>query len=302
MKRALVIDPYTRREIGFVCLTREELLKAVSNPIRIKILRLLSARPMYVRELAEELGINEQTAYYHVNELKRAGLISEVGVVKRKGAVARRLSTAIDGIAVIFKEEIRHEYERLPGFLDELLHYDRAIMVLSNPIAHGPYRGRGMDHHLAAQLAFYIGCKYGAGSELVIKLDTEMRPEDLQENLIVVGGPVANIVTAKLNKYLPIWFDEARDHSIVSKFSGKMYPDDEIGVIELIENPFNPGKTILVIAGKRHTGTKAAFLALTRRWRELSQPNRYEGSYIAHVVEGVDADGDGILDDAEVLE
>jgi len=302
VKRALIIDPYTRREIGSVCLTREELLKAVSNPIRVKILRLLSARPMYVRELAEELGINEQTAYYHVNELKRAGLISEVGVVKRKGAVARRLSTTIDGIAVIFREEVRREYERLPDFLDELLRYDRTIMVLSDPVAHGPYRGRGMDHHLAAQLAFYIGCKYGVDSELIVKLDTEMKPKDLRENLIIVGGPIANVVTAKLNKHLPIWFDETRDHSIVSKFSGRVYSDDENGVIEFIENPFNSEKAILVIAGKRHAGTKAAFIALTRRWRELSQPNKYEDSCIAHVIEGVDADGDGVLDDAEVLE
>lgn len=302
MRRALVVDPYTRREIGSVCLAREELLKAISNPLRIRILRLLSSKPMYVRELAEELGINEQTAYYHVNELKRAGLVSEVGVVKRKGAVARKLSTTIDGIAVIFREEVKYEHVRLPLFLDDLLRYNRAVMILSNPIAHGPYRGRGTDHYLAAQLAFYIGCKYGATSELVVKLDTEVEPKDLQENLIVVGGPIANMVTDKLNEHMPIRFDGSRDHLIISKFSDKIYSSDEAGVVELIENPFNPEKTVLVIAGKRHAGTKAAFLALTLKWEELSQPNRYNRGYIAHVVGGVDADGDGILDDAEVLE
>jgi len=47
--------------------------------------------------------------------------------------------------------------------------------------------------------------------DLSVKLDTEIRMEDLENNnLIVVGGPVVNAITEKFNAKLPIKFDEEK--------------------------------------------------------------------------------------------
>lgn len=302
MKRALVIDPDTRRELGLVGLVHDETLKALSNPLRVKMMKILSLKPMYVRELAEELGLNEQTAYYHVNELRRAGLLTEVEIVRKKGASARRLAAAVEGVAVLFKKETRIILTGLPSFFEELFSTGHVVMVLSNPTPHGPYRGRGVDHYLAAQLAFNLGSYYGDRGRLTVKLDTEITREDWRENLIVVGGPMVNMVTARLNPTLPIHFNTRKGNIVVSKLSGNAYYEDETGVVELVKNPFNPRRYVLVLAGKRHVGTRAAFAALARRREELSAPNTYDNSIVAHVVEGVDSDGDGVIDDAEVLE
>ena len=50
----------------------DELLKAISDPNRLAILRLLSQRPRYGKELAEELGIAAPTTSYHLDKLMQA--------------------------------------------------------------------------------------------------------------------------------------------------------------------------------------------------------------------------------------
>lgn len=56
----------------------EELAKiceALSNPVRVKILKLLCQKEWYVYELAKELGISRQLLYLHLKKLEKAGLI-----------------------------------------------------------------------------------------------------------------------------------------------------------------------------------------------------------------------------------
>lgn len=52
----------------------DELIKAISDPNRLAILRLLSQRPRYGKELAEELGIAAPTTSYHLDKLMQAKL------------------------------------------------------------------------------------------------------------------------------------------------------------------------------------------------------------------------------------
>lgn len=48
---------------------------AISNPLRIKILKHLIEKEWYVYELAKELGISRQLLYLHLKKLEKAGLV-----------------------------------------------------------------------------------------------------------------------------------------------------------------------------------------------------------------------------------
>jgi len=117
----------------------------------------------------------------------------------------------------------------------------------------------------------------------------------------VVGGPAANFVADRLNEHLPIHSDPGRGFALVSRCSGRVYGDDNHGVVELVRNPFGRGY-VLLLGGVHLPGTKAAFAALFKHGGRLAEPNAYDSRVVAHVVEGVDSDGDGEIDDAVVLE
>ena len=59
---------------------------------------------------------------------------------------------------------------------------------------------------------------------------------------------------------------------------------------------------ILHIAGLRNSGTKAAILAFLKHFNEVKKGNLYDYTFESHVVEGLDLDSDGIVDDVEFLE
>ncbi|QDA31125.1 winged helix-turn-helix transcriptional regulator [Thermococcus indicus] len=48
---------------------------ALSNPVRVRILKLLCRKEWYVYELAKELGISRQLLYLHLKKLEKAGLV-----------------------------------------------------------------------------------------------------------------------------------------------------------------------------------------------------------------------------------
>ena len=100
--------------------------------------------------------------------------------------------------------------------------------------------------------------------DLSVKLDTEVRAEDLEKNIIVIGGPVVNTITGKFNPKLPIRFEKQENWAVHSTISEKTYTSDEIGIIIKTKNPFNPRKSLLLVAGKRYSGTKAAIIAFVK--------------------------------------
>ena len=67
-------------------------------------------------------------------------------------------------------------------------------------------------------------------------------------------------------------------------------------------NPFQPSKRLLFVAGLRRRGTNAALLSFPKNFDELCKPNDYDATFIAHVVEGIDADNDGRVDMVEFCE
>lgn len=52
------------------------LYKALSDPTRLKMLRLLSEREMYPQQVADEMGLSKPTVHHHLVLLRSAGLLS----------------------------------------------------------------------------------------------------------------------------------------------------------------------------------------------------------------------------------
>ncbi|MDR1599092.1 MAG: helix-turn-helix domain-containing protein [Oscillospiraceae bacterium] len=51
------------------------IMKALGSPLRLEILRILGAQPMYINEIAQALGVPVSTASLNVHELEDAGLL-----------------------------------------------------------------------------------------------------------------------------------------------------------------------------------------------------------------------------------
>jgi predicted transcriptional regulator len=66
----------TVKEVGVVEGANE--MRILSNPVAWKIISLLSRQPLYPSQVAKELGIYEQSAYYYIRKLLSIGAISHV--------------------------------------------------------------------------------------------------------------------------------------------------------------------------------------------------------------------------------
>lgn len=64
-----------------------EQLRAVSDPLRVAIFRLLREREHTVKQLCDELGESSTRLYYHVGELERVGLVRLVRTETKSGTV-----------------------------------------------------------------------------------------------------------------------------------------------------------------------------------------------------------------------
>ena len=142
--------------------------------------------------------------------------------------------------------------------------------------------------------------QYAAFSPPLYCLDTEARGELKHRNLILLGGPKVNTVVNEINEHLPIYF-EGKTFGIHSRLSGKRY-EENVGIVEVVENPFNKTKKILLAAGLNQASTRTAVLALINELDKMSDGNMFDKKQLAHVVQGFDEDGDGIVDAVEILE
>jgi DNA-binding transcriptional ArsR family regulator len=65
----------------------DQVLKAISHPIRIEVLRILNTRVASPNELSRELGESLSNVSYHFKDLRRDGCIELVDTQPRRGAV-----------------------------------------------------------------------------------------------------------------------------------------------------------------------------------------------------------------------
>lgn len=297
------IDSLPAKELSF------NQLKPLSSKLAQEILIELAKEPSYPKEIAKKLKVNEQKVYYHIRNLEKARIIDIVNKKNIGGAVANFYG--IVEPAFYFKFKPFEEAQKIPGFEEEPNDFLEpfiedgklnATIIVGSPDPHGPDKARSRDGYYGIDLALFLGTFLNYIPSLNVKLDTEARIDDLEDNLILIGGPVVNTITAKINNKLPVKFDKNNNWNIISSSSNKTYHTDETGIIVKIKNPFNSKKFILLIAGKRYTGTRACTIAFLKYFKEIVKGNKYDNNMMAKVVEGIDLNSDGIVDDVEILE
>ena len=280
-------------------------LKSVYSPLVHKILEKLAQKPYYPRDLAKELKIHEQKIYYHIHHLEKSGIIHIVKKESKQGALANYYNLIEPSFAIRFKDfQETHkiaQFKNESSFLEPFIQNGKlnALIVVGSPDPHGPEKARSRDGYYGMDLALFLGTFLNYVPDFNVKLDTEVREKDLEQNLIIIGGPVVNTITKKINDHLPIKFEQ---NNITSTISKETYPQDEIGLIVKTKNPFNKENMVLVVAGKRFSGTRAAIIAFLKDFKRITQGNVHNSAIKAKVVEGIDLDSDGIIDNVEFRE
>ncbi|MBD3204538.1 helix-turn-helix domain-containing protein [Candidatus Woesearchaeota archaeon] len=282
-------------------------LKILDHPIRQKILRLLNKKPMYPAQLAKDLNMHEQKIYYHMKQLSNAGVIEISSRKDIRGTTAKKFSPKCMNFAVSLSKDWKGITELLEKkdssaakFLSPFIKKNKidADIIVGSPDPHGPHKARARDGHYAIDLAIFLGKFCSVRQDFVTRLDVDL-DLDNEKNLIIVGGPVTNLICGKINDFLPAKFSDKKPWGIRTKNTN--YTDDSVGLIARISNPYHPDYKILLIAGIRFIGTKAAVMGFTRNINLVL--NRFSGQEKFYcVVQGFDLDGDGKIDSVEVLE
>ncbi len=299
-------------------LENEKKIHILSNPIAWKILKLISDKPKYAAQIAKELKIYEQSAYYYIKKLITIEAIKEVGTDFVRGGTAKlyQCSSPSFGIEMPWgekqllnksiekeKNNIDNEITKkfLKGFINNDDFFD-GLIIVGAPNPHGIFKTSARDGHYAIHLAFYLGtlCKVPQGFSVKLDEDAKAEKELEDNNLVVIGGPGTNIVSSEFNKYIPIKFNEDNYWLGLLDKSGKIYHLDNLGVIAKIKNPYNKSKNIILIAGVRSIGTKSAVIAFTNFSKKTFSDYIGNENEWAAVVQGYDMDSDGKIDYVDI--
>ena len=274
--------------------------------LSLKIINALKSEAMYPRQIAEKIKVNEQNVYYTMRKLEKAGIIKVEEEKAIRGIMAKLYGLASESFFFALSDfkEGQNVSAIEPNFLKPFIKNGEldAIFVIGSPDPHGPQKARSRDGYLGIDLALSIGTSLSRVSKSRVVLDIDLKNSDMEKNnLIVIGGPIVNKVSFLLNKKMPIQFDDKK-RGFYSTLSKKWYLDDDTGVIMNVKNPFNKDKQVMLIEGKRYSGTKAAVLAFLKHFKELESGNKYSKKAMCKIVNGIDLDSDGNVDDVEFLE
>jgi len=77
-----------------------ETLKAVSDPLRLRLFGLLQGEPRTVKQLAKELGVASTRLYYHINQLEELGLVQVAETRVVGGIIEKQYQAAVARITV----------------------------------------------------------------------------------------------------------------------------------------------------------------------------------------------------------
>ncbi len=319
IEKKLVYDKDDKTfEKKIVMLENEKKIHILTNPTAWKILKLISEKPKYAAQIAKELNIYEQSAYYYIKKLVSIQAIIEIGTNFVRGGTAKLYQCAspsfgielpwgekkiINSVKEKDKSHLKDENTRrfLNGFLNRENYFD-GLIIVGSPNPHGIFKTSARDGHYAIHLSFYLGTLCNMPDGFIVKLDEDAKAEkELEDNnMIIIGGPGTNIVSSEFNKFLPIKFNENNYWSGLIDKSGKLYHLDNLGIIAKIKNPYNNTKNIILIAGVRSIGTKSAVLAFTNFSKKTFSEYIGKENEWAAIVQGYDMDSDGKIDYVDI--
>lgn len=287
---------------------KPESFNVMKSKLAQKILTEISKRPSCAMDIARRLKEHEQKIYYHLRKLEKAGIIKVERKEERVGAIAKIYSVShpflaiklFDGDYLTDVKTKAREIEFFKPFIND--GKLDATIVVGSPDPHGQYGVQALDGSAGIDVALFLGT-FLKTAKPNYKLDTQVSEDDIKGNLIIIGGPKANIIIDKFNKRLPLYFDTKHGFHLVSSFTKSIYSSEDIGIIVKMKNPLSKDKNkhILVLSGIRFKGTRAAIISLINYMKQVQSGNTFENG-IARVVRGIDKDADGRIDDVEFLE
>ncbi len=279
-------------------------VKNIADEKAITILKKISKKQYKADALSKELKIDKKALNLYLSKMEKAGLVEitqqkDTQLVK---AVYNSFSYEINQNNVKFDPRSRNkENQYALNFFSKFINngkFNGYICVgASDP--HGEYKSVAKDSHYTAYLGMFLGQFIDLPSSLPIVLDTDVISKNMfKNNLIVIGGPVTNLVTRDINNFLPIKF--IKEEGWALKDRNGIHIRDYEGTIEKIKNPFDKEKDIILIAGVRNIGTLSAILAATR-FSNLTFKGYSNEAPWSMMVRGYDIDGDGQIDSIETV-
>jgi len=276
----------------------------LGSDVAMSIISALSEENQCPMDVARKLKINEQKVYYYMRSLEKSGIVKKVGEEPRYGMTAKIYSVVSPVVAIKLHEKARTvqateaKDPNTIEFLEPFIQNGRlnCKIIIGDPYPHGAYDEGSTDGVYTIELGLFLGRFLGESIDVSYKLDTEVTEDDLKDNLILIGNRRHNIVIDRLNNSLPAHFDG--NGFVISKVSGKIYKDARNGVIMKAHNPLCNGKEILVIGGVRGRGTRSAIINIARHIETI------QGMKTGHarIIEGMDKDGDRIIDSIKNIE
>lgn len=278
----------------------------LNNKISKQILELLNKQEMYPKQIAKKLNIHEQNIYYYIRKFEKANIIHITKRENINGTFANFYSLTSESFFFKLDEfkQTSKIFQKDSSYLNPFIVNSKlnSIIIVGSPDPHGPQKARSKDGYFGIDLALFLGSYIDSIENLNVRLDTEITQKELLENnLVIIGGPIVNKITSIINKNMQIYFDE-KIKGIYSKITKKIYFNEEIGIINKFTSPFNKDKSILFIGGIRNSGTKSAIIAFIKHFKKLERGNIFKDKNFNRVVEGIDLNSDGQIDDCDFLE
>lgn len=84
----------------------DETCKAMADPVRRRILELLREGTMTAGQIAARFSLSDATVSYHLNQLKKAGLVFET---RRKNFIDYQLNTSVLEELLLWVTQLRQE-------------------------------------------------------------------------------------------------------------------------------------------------------------------------------------------------
>ena len=284
-----------------------EIMRKLFAKDALSVLRHLAKKPSSSEsDIAKYTKLSKKSVSKLLGFLTKAGLVAVHDANTKKGPVYLNASSsfAFELADAKIKLNIKEKGvgdENTAKFFRRFVKdgkFDGYICV-GSPDPHGEYKSIARDTHYALYLAMFLGQFCELPKNFPIVLDTDVIARNLfKENLIVVGGPVTNLITRDINTFLPIKF--AKDEGWGLKDKGEVHNRDYEGTIEKIKNPFDKTKEIIMFGGIRNIGTLSAILAGTR-FSKLTFRTYTDSLPWSVMVRGYDIDGDGEIDSVETV-
>jgi hypothetical protein len=283
-----------------------EKLRPIINNETMAVLKVLAKKPASANEIAKTLKLSKNKAQSFISALQKAGLISIQNTTSKRGDIYKPVanSFAFEVSDARLKLAIREqgiEDEGTAKFFRKFIKdgkFDGYVCV-GSPDPHGEYKSIARDTHYALYLSMFFGQFCELPKTFPIVLDTDVISKNLfKQNLVVIGGPVTNLVTRDINNFLPIKFEKEEGWGL--KDRDGVHTRDYEGTIEKIRNPFDKTKEIIVLGGIRNIGTLSAILAATR-FSKLTFRSYNDEPTWGVLVRGYDIDGDGEIDSVETV-